>query len=411
MKKAEKPKYVLRLPPCPDYDVEGTECWLTDLAREGLLLKKDGLFAGVAVFERAVPQRVQYRLGAAQKDTGLLGDGYEPDPEQVELCAQYGWEYVARRGEFYIYRSHDPAARELNTDPAVQALALKAVKSRSVSAAIYAALWILVFLLAPILKRVGLLRAILELRTPVFLLFAALAVGAVVRSVRELRALRKLQRTLEQGRQPERRSGWRRNAVRCHVVRFVRLGLTAALIIVGCCRITEPAQDHHPSDLEGQLPFASMRDLASADGTAVTDYRESMTGMGFNLVELHSDWLAPSMIDYHEVADVTRADGSVLRGGLYIDYYETASPWLARQLLWEYHAIARRDRSYMPLDAPEVDGCTLAAYEGTLHFPVVLIQRGNVFLYAYFYQFDDPGSYILPLDEWIGILARSLQEA
>lgn len=117
------------------------------------------------------------------------------------------------------------------------------------------------------------------------------------------------------------------------------------------------------------------------------------------------------MIDYHEVADVTRADGSVLRGGLYIDYYETASPWLARQLLREYHAIARRDRSYMPLDAPEVDGCTLAAYEGTLHFPVVLIQRGNVFLYAYFYQFDDPGSYILPLDEWIGILARSLQDA
>ena len=182
MEKAEKPKYVLRLPPCPDYDVEGTECWLTDLAREGLLLKKDGLFAGVAVFERAVPQRVQYRLEAAQKDTGLLGDGYEPDPEQVELCAQYGWEYVARRGEFYIYRSHDPAARELNTDPAVQALALKAVKSRSVSAAIYAALWILVFLLSPILKRVGLLRAILELRTPVFLLFAALAVGAVVRT-------------------------------------------------------------------------------------------------------------------------------------------------------------------------------------------------------------------------------------
>ena len=63
------------------------------------------------------------------------------------------------------------------------------------------------------------------------------------------------------------------------------------------------------------------------------------------------------------------------------------------------------------VDAPEVDGCTLTAYEGTLHFPVVLIQRGNVFLYAYFYQFDDPGSYILPLDEWIGILARSLQEA
>lgn len=411
MEKAEKPKYVLRLPPCPDYDVEGTECWLTDLAREGLLLKKDGLFAGVAFFERAVPQRVQYRLEAAQRDTGLLGDGFEPDPEQVELCAQYGWEYVARRGDFYIYRSHDPSARELNTDPAVQALALKAVKARSLSAVICAALWILVFPLAPILKRVGLLRAILELRTPVFLLFAALAIGAVIRSVQELRTLQTLQKALEQGCPPERKRSWRQNALRCHIGRFVRLALIAALIIAGCCRVTAPTQEHYPSDFEGQLPFASMRELASADGTAVTDYRESMTGDGFNLVELHSDWLAPSMIDYHEVADVTRADGSVLSGGLYVDYYETASPWLARQLLREYHAIARRDRSYTPLDTPQLDGYTLVAYEGTLHFPVVLIQRGNVFLYAYFYQFDDPGSYTLPLEQWIRILAQSLKEA
>lgn len=411
MEKAEKPKYVLRLPPCPDYDVEGTECWLTDLAREGLLLKKDGLFAGVAVFERSVPQRVQYRLEAAQRDTGLFSDGYEPDPEQVELCAQYGWEYVARRGNFYIYRSHDPSARELNTNPAVQALALKAVKARSLSAVICAALWIFAFLFVPVLRRFGILRAILELGTPVFLLFAALAVAADIRSVQELHALRTLQKALEQGCQPERRRSWRQNALRCHIGRFVRLALIAALIVVLFCHVTTPAQDHYPAELAGQLPFASMQELASADGTAVTDYRESMTGKGFNLVELHSDWLAPSMIDYHEVADVTRADGSVLRGGLYIDYYETASPWLARQLLREYHAIARRDRSYTPLEAPQLDGYTLTAYEGTLHFPVVLIQRGNVFLYAYFYQFDDPGSYTLPLEQWIRILAQSLKDA
>ena len=111
----EKKKYVYRLPPCPAYDVEGMESWLCALAWEGLLLRKDGFHAGVAVFEKAAPRRVKYRLEAAQENTGFFGDGYAPDAEQVELCEEYGWEYVARRGEFYIYRSDDPTARELNT--------------------------------------------------------------------------------------------------------------------------------------------------------------------------------------------------------------------------------------------------------------------------------------------------------
>lgn len=125
---------VYRRPPCPSYDVEGTEAWLTDLAREGLLLESDGFFAGFAAFEKTAPTRVKYRLEAAQKHASLWSeDGGEPDEAQVELCAQYRWEYVARHGQFYIYRSDDPSARELNTDPKVQALALNAVKKRLVS--------------------------------------------------------------------------------------------------------------------------------------------------------------------------------------------------------------------------------------------------------------------------------------
>ena len=145
----------------------------------------------------------------------------------------------------------------------MQALALKAVKSRSVNAAIYAALWILVFLLAPILKRVGLLRAILEL-----------AVGAVVRSVRELRALRKLQRTLEQGRQPERRSGWRRNAVRCHVIRFVRLGLTAALAAGLCLNgsyLRGVVRTHHAENLDNYQFFVRTIQSGLADAVQPGD--------------------------------------------------------------------------------------------------------------------------------------------
>ena len=40
--KEDRPVYIL--PPCPSYDVEGMESWLTDMAKDGLILTKDGGF-------------------------------------------------------------------------------------------------------------------------------------------------------------------------------------------------------------------------------------------------------------------------------------------------------------------------------------------------------------------------------
>ncbi|MCQ2438280.1 MAG: hypothetical protein MJ074_00770 [Oscillospiraceae bacterium] len=65
----------------------------------------------------------------AQKSKSLWTDG-EPDEEQQALSEKYGWEYTARIRDFHVYRCFDPAAREPNTDAAVQALALNAVKKR-----------------------------------------------------------------------------------------------------------------------------------------------------------------------------------------------------------------------------------------------------------------------------------------
>ena len=56
------PKYVSRFPPCPLYDVEGIESWLEDLAKQGLILTKAGLFCGFAEFEQTDPKPMRYRL-------------------------------------------------------------------------------------------------------------------------------------------------------------------------------------------------------------------------------------------------------------------------------------------------------------------------------------------------------------
>ena len=128
--KNERERYAYRLPPCPAYDIAGVENWLSDLAEEGLFLTKDGFFAGFAIFEYKAPQKAKYRLEAAQKKPGMWSDDGEPDQDQLELSEKYSWEYIAKRGDFFIYRSLDPSARELNTDPDVQALALNTVKIR-----------------------------------------------------------------------------------------------------------------------------------------------------------------------------------------------------------------------------------------------------------------------------------------
>ena len=39
----------LRPVPCPDYDVEGMESWLSDMSARGLFLTEDGFFAGLGV--------------------------------------------------------------------------------------------------------------------------------------------------------------------------------------------------------------------------------------------------------------------------------------------------------------------------------------------------------------------------
>ena len=89
----EKKKYVYRLPPCPAYDVEGMESWLCALAWEGLLLRKDGFHAGVAVFEKAAPRQVKYRLEAAQEN-GELIDAAEELPKSFVLTQEFGAQRV-----------------------------------------------------------------------------------------------------------------------------------------------------------------------------------------------------------------------------------------------------------------------------------------------------------------------------
>jgi len=399
-------RHAYRLPPCPAYDVEGMESWLGELAGEGLLLAPDGFFAGVGTFERTAPRTARYRLEAAQQSTSMwAGNGGEPDPEQVALGRAYTWDYVAKRGNFYIYRTFDPQARELNTDPQVQALALEAVKKRQYTAVFQMLFWTVLYPLA--MLRGGVLLTVIDMGTWLFLLTAGFVLWMLWDAVSELAWLGRLQERLRAGGALTRRKDWRRRAALYHGKNAGQIAL--ALILVGIFlhdwNVSAMNEDKVQLDqYTGTLPFASMSELA---GGEVSDLQMTMMGLslGFNSIEEKSDWLAPRCIHYMEHSRLTLSDGRVLDGGLYVDYYEAASPWLARQLARECYRLDRREKWFDPMTPPELDADFVEAYANNVHFPTLLLQDGKVVLRASFYQ---TSRYTLDFEEWTLVMADSL---
>lgn len=126
---------VKRLPPCPDYDIRGTEHWLEEMAAKGFRLCRGHAFQyGFAYFVTEPPQSLRYRLVPAKCISATLANPNtapnEPDAETVKFHADFGWDYVTYRGQFWIFCCADPDAPELNTDPRVQAIALETVEKR-----------------------------------------------------------------------------------------------------------------------------------------------------------------------------------------------------------------------------------------------------------------------------------------
>lgn len=403
----EKPlRRVYRPAPCPSYDVEGMESWLTDMAREGLFLCRDGFFAGVASFEQKDPQNVVYRLEAAQKNTSMWSDdGGEPDEEAVEISEKYGWEYIAKRGDFYIYRSSVPATRELNTDPAVQALALNTVRKRQRSAVISSLLFAVVYPIIAI--RGNFFLTMINMGTWFFLYGMALLFWLFSASVVRAVHLGRLRKKLLNDGEIDHRKDWRKRAS----VYFAGKVLRAALIVIWICILLQKWSVSIAGEDSVQLsaymenpPFATIAAL-SPDGEYVeNDF------MNTNKVREWSDWISTYNVDWSEIAAVRRPDGTNLSGGLYVDYHEAVNPWIARRIAHEYLRTDKRSKNYEPLefDPEPLDVEFAVCYMDSIHMPTVILQDGNKVIHASFYQTSQ--TYIMPLEKWVGILADSIKQ-
>ena len=404
----KKVRGAVKMCPCPAYDIEVMESWLEDMAASGLHLAEDGFFAGFARFERGEPKKVRYRLEAAEKGTSMWSDtGGAPEDEALEINESCGWEYVAARDGFHIYRSESEEARELNTDPQVQALAIEKVRRRERGSVVSCVFWFVLYPLAFINLKIFLLAA--AEGTWFVLWSVALAVWITVNAVRKAGYLRRLKRRLTMGEELSHRKPWRRGAPGYRAGRVLITVFVLAWCVVLAGKLLSSASEEVKVDLEGfegDMPFATMADLA---GGEAADYRLfPMTGIT-NYMEERSDIIAPVAISWHEVADVSLPDGRLFSGGLYAEYFETAAPWIARQITREYMMFKRWDKDFQEYGLPDLDVDYAIAYrDDSTHFVTVLIRDGCVVIKASLYQTSP--NFTLKLSEWASRMADSIRE-
>ena len=375
---------VLRPLPCHFYDVERMESWLQEQAAKGLFLTQWG--SVFARFRRAEPAKVRYRITAARLEGSLLENPPEaPDAEQQELFSGEGWQFVTGRGELFVYLCSDPAAPELDTDPAVQALSLKMVRRDARITAV-----VVLLNAAMMAMNMGMRGGFFWLGTLVeapctVLLAALLFANCLLYGVSGWLNLRRLTRQLKQGIPLDHNKPWRAEAVRYRAsvlgVLFLVVGMVA--VATGWGEPTQISADEY-----GALPFATLTDLTGSD---TVQEKTTLTAQG--------SVLAPCILHYDEDAYI-----GIAPCHLYVDYYQTAAPWMAQRLAKELHNLKKK-MAPDPVAIPCPAGVDAAyAYDNEGVFEQVILVKGDTVMSALWF-----GEMPNRTEDFLPILAEKMQ--
>lgn len=364
---------IRRLAPCPAYDVEKIESWLTDMAKEGWILEKDSDIFGWLAFVKEAPRNLRYRLEPQEEGTGF---GDVPDPEIQELCAEYGWEYVDSYGKFFIYRSIRPDAREMNTDLQVQAAAIKAGRRNS-TITVFLSVFLLNYFFRSLLRMPCFW--LIQLGLGHLMMCLLVLTWVCADSFLQWRHLRRLQKQLKENIPLNHRKPWRKGAA-FHIFSKFAYILVIFLFfgtLFGACSRSFELEADAPStsDFPGNPPFVTAADILP-EGEFT-----SRSFMGdYNTYIQTQTFFAPLIVEWNEYGEIRLPDGSIYVGILRIRYYETRYTWLSEGLWKDLYRAAEDQRHFSLLPAPDLAVDAVVCYNNI--YPSILIRQGNIVVEA-----------------------------
>ncbi|MBR5490397.1 MAG: DUF2812 domain-containing protein [Oscillospiraceae bacterium] len=398
LKYNDNARHIHRPIPCPSYDILRMESWLEHMAKEGYFLSRDGFFMGFADFEKAAPRIVKYRMQAARNAKSIFDDG-EPDQEEEEFHDAFGWEYVARRGEFHIYQCCDPHAPELNTDPYIQAQTLKAAIKKARGQVIYQ---LLLFIVYPLLAaRTGVIQAAIAAGSFFTFLSIFLFIWLAYNEIKSIVALNRLKKSLANG-QMEAPEPWQGGAWKYIAARWLQSGLFIVWVILIFAVFLRAFDMERPlNEFESDPPFATLNEIFF-EGDNYEPYNFMDVTNYFE--QTSAPLISPNTIIWREAAYFTMPDGSRQGGNLTVYYFEMSHDLLAKLLCRELAAENKSSKRYSPLSSAHIDADYADVY--TELFPSMLIRKGNTVIKASFFPYNEAE---VPLELWTKIIADSIE--
>ena len=390
----KKSKNVYRLLPCYKHDILAIETWLEDMAAEGYILKK--LKTGYAIFVMDEPVQMRYRL-LPRVENSLINIGGTPTEEDQFIAVQQmtGWKHITQNGFYFVFATQDPSLPELERD--VSAIIKKTVKTCRNGAFVILFIWVSTFITLFCRGRLDLI-SIIQVGTWVPLLMVLIAASQIIDGFAAYRLQKKFSTDIvscdwrQDAKQYKRQNIW-------HDISF-------ALIIVFLSGAWGSVFYHwdKPKELsQADAPFPILEEIAPE-----LSYNSDNI---YYIANKKFDLLAPVVMTVEEHGALYNGDEQVFAGTLYIDYYETISPWIANRIANEYiyedSFVWRKYKLGGEPNPVELNGLGVDyAYMQETHAPIVVLVEENVVIHIYYV--NDADSDYINVDKLAHVYAEYL---
>lgn len=383
---------IRRLSPCPDYDIEGRQAWLEEMARNGYVLTRFTRFG--VYFKKTEPHHIRYRLQPLLRKQG-------PAPEEIALAEEFGWIHLGNHGYFAVFGTGDPNAQELHTDPQIQALVLGQLLRKRIMTYLTALLLYLPIIWLGFRSSLILLTEntlLLNWLVPIVLILVLWTTGA------ELVHLHQLQRQLTLGQPLEHAKNWQAGKYRHQTIHLSTTILCFSLILASYGNTHLPWETYRWKPVEEPLPFAALEDLAPDSRYDVGDWVMENN----NEAAVRSTLLVKKQIKFLQCGYLHHPDQTVSNCWYTVDYHDMRTEYLAEALFRQL----KNHPVNLSKDGKNLDLPVEQAYFYHRSRPTLLLQNGTEVLKI---QFSQPllsgtafEAWILPEEQWIAAAAEAM---
>ncbi len=313
------------------YDIGKTESYLSDMAKEGLILT--GISGLYYYFKKNEPIEIEYRIEFGEK---VL------DPEMREMYDLSGWRYTCSIKGIHVFRSEvSNTLVEPYTDPSEQSYTLqRSCQLFTRLICFEAVLWLGIILLSVFASGIGNTPVLNQLTSNFMYLYEVVLLFYVIfELVRNLYTLLRIKKKLRMGIGIDHHEPWKRITVGFYT-EWLIVGIILVFSLASCaCNVYTltgyfTGRTHYAISLDTKLPIVRLNAIEKLETPVIRTYFSEESKHPLSDVDLKY-YLFLKEIEVNEqfIQKDMRWEGEIYEPSLRTYYYKVALPFMVQGVL------------------------------------------------------------------------------